>query len=223
MTKILNNQVPSTEYRVPSAQHHALERFTRRVAVWKRRPSGLRNRISKWYRPLGAGAEARFSKALVSAGLKPGASTAYTNCALESPLGTRNSVLGTRNSVRGFTLIELMIVITIIMILASISIPIYMKSLVHAKEAVLRDDLFTMRNVIDQYTLDKQKAPQSLEDLVSSGYLKATPKDPFTGSSDTWQTTSDDTLMDPGQTQPGITDVHSGASGVGSDGTPYSS
>src|SRR5919197_2206528 len=140
-----------------------------------------------------------------------------------SVLGTRNSVLGTRNSVRGFTLIELMIVITIMMILASIPIPIYMKSLVHAKEAVLRDDLFTMRNVIDQYTLDKQKAPQSLEDLVSSGYLKAIPEDPFTGPSDTWQTTSDDTLMDPGQTQPGITDVHSGASGVGSDGTPYSS
>ena len=225
MTKILNNQVPSTEYRVPSAQHHSLERFTRRVAVWKRRPSGLRNRISKSYRPLGAGAEARFSKALVSAGLKPGASTANTNCeiALDSQLGTRHSVLGTRNSPLGFTLIELMIVITIIMILASISIPTYMKSLVHAKEAVLRDDLFTMRNVIDQYTLDKQKAPQSLEDLVSSGYLKAIPKDPFTGSSDTWQTTSDDTLMDPGQTQPGITDVHSGASGVGSDGTPYSS
>src|SRR5919198_3979761 len=103
MTKILNNQVPSTEYRVPSAQHHALERFTRRVAVWKRRPSGLRNRISKSYRPLGAGAEARFSKALVSAGLKPGLSPAYTNCeiALDSQLGTRHSVLGTRNSVLG--------------------------------------------------------------------------------------------------------------------------
>ncbi|HYN15228.1 MAG TPA: prepilin-type N-terminal cleavage/methylation domain-containing protein [Terriglobales bacterium] len=124
---------------------------------------------------------------------------------------------------RGFTLIELMIVIMIIMILASISIPIYMNSIVHAKEAVLRDDLFTMRSVIDQYTLDKQKAPQSLADLVSAGYLKSLPKDPFTGSSDSWQTTSDDTLMDPTQTAPGITDVHSGASGVGTDGTAYSS
>ena len=124
---------------------------------------------------------------------------------------------------KGFTLIELMIVITIIMILAAISIPIYMNSIVHAKEAVLRDDLFTLRNVIDQYTLDKQKAPQSLEDLVSGGYLKALPKDPFTGSSDTWQVTTDDTLMDPTQTQPGITDVHSGSNGVGSDGTAYSS
>jgi general secretion pathway protein G len=133
------------------------------------------------------------------------------------------SVSNLKRRSRGFTLIELMIVITIIMILASISIPIYIKSLVHAKEAVLRDDLFTMRNVIDQYTLDKQKAPQSLDDLVSAGYLKAIPKDPFTGSSDSWQTVSDDTLMDPGQTQPGITDVHSGASGVGSDGSAYSS
>ena len=132
-----------------------------------------------------------------------------------------NSARGIRNSVLGFTLIELMIVITIIMILASISIPIYMNSIVHAKEAVLRDDLFTMRNCIDQYTLDKQKAPQSLQDLVSGGYLKALPKDPFTNSSETWQAVSDDSLMDPNQTQPGITDVHSGATGVGSDGTAY--
>jgi len=124
---------------------------------------------------------------------------------------------------RGFTLIELMIVITIIMILASISIPIYIRSITHAKEAVLRDDLFTMRSCIDQYTLDKQKAPQSLQDLVSAGYLKSIPKDPFTGSTDTWQVSSDDTLMDPSQTAPGITDVHSGASGVGTDGSAYSS
>jgi len=142
-------------------------------------------------------------------------------------LGARHrsldSVPATRYSVLGFTLIELMIVISIILILVSISIPIYTNSLIHAREAVLRDDLFTMRSCIDQYTLDKQKAPQSLQDLVSAGYLHSIPKDPFTNSSDTWQTTSDDTLMDPSQTQPGITDVHSGASGVGSDGSAYSS
>jgi general secretion pathway protein G len=114
-----------------------------------------------------------------------------------------------------------MIVITIIMILASISIPIYIRSIVHAKEAVLRDDLFTMRSCIDQYTLDKQKAPQSLQDLVSAGYLKAIPKDPFTNSTDSWQVVTDDSLMDPNQTQPGITDVHSGASGTASDGSAY--
>ena len=124
---------------------------------------------------------------------------------------------------KGFTLIEMLIVIVIIMILASIAIPVYMQSIVHAKEAVLRDDLFTLRNVIDQYTLDKQKAPQSLDDLVSAGYLKALPKDPFTGSTDTWQVTTDDSLMDPTQTQPGITDVHSGSNGVSSDGSAYSS
>ncbi len=124
---------------------------------------------------------------------------------------------------RGFTLIELMIVISIILILVSISIPIYTNSVIHAKEAVLRDDLFTMRSVIDQYTLDKQKAPQSLQDVVAAGYLKSIPKDPLTGSADTWQVTTDDTLMDPSQSQPGITDVHSGASGVGTDGTAYSS
>jgi len=124
---------------------------------------------------------------------------------------------------RGFTLIELMIVISIILILVSISIPIYTNSIAHAKEAVLRDDLFTMRSCIDQYTLDKQKAPQSLQDLVSAGYLKAIPKDPITGTADSWQVSTDDTLMDPSQTQPGITDVHSGASGVGTDGSAYSS
>jgi len=124
---------------------------------------------------------------------------------------------------RGFTLIELMIVISIILILVSISVPIYTNSVIHAKEAVLRDDLFTMRSVIDQYTLDKQKAPQSLQDLVAAGYLKSIPKDPITGSVDTWQATTDDTIMDPSQSQPGITDVHSGASGVGTDGTAYSS
>jgi len=137
--------------------------------------------------------------------------------------GVQNPLLGTRNSVLGFTLIELMIVITIIMILASISIPIYQASLVHSKEAVLRDDLFTMRSVIDQYTLDKQKAPQSLQDVVAAGYLRAIPKDPFTDSTDTWQVSMDESLMDPTQTQPGIVDVHSGSNGVASDGTAYSS
>jgi len=124
---------------------------------------------------------------------------------------------------RWFTLIELMIVISIILILVSISIPIYTTSVVHSKEAVLKDDLFTMRSVIDQYTLDKQKAPQSLQDLVSAGYLRSIPKDPLTGTADSWQTTSDDTIMDPNQSQPGITDVHSGASGVSTEGTAYSS
>ncbi len=124
---------------------------------------------------------------------------------------------------RGFTLIELMIVMSILLILITIAIPIYNQSILRARESVLRQDLFTMRQVIDQYTLDKQKAPQSLEDLVSAGYLKLIPNDPFTGRNDTWQTVQEDTTLDPSVTEPGITDVHSGSNVVGSDGTAYSS
>ena len=128
-----------------------------------------------------------------------------------------------RSRQRGFTLIELMVVISIIVILMSVAIPRYQASILRARETVLRDDLYTLRSVIDQYTLDKQKAPQSLQDLVSAGYLRSIPKDPLTGTADSWQTTSDDTIMDPNQSQPGITDVHSGASGVSTEGTAYAS
>jgi len=79
-----------------------------------------------------------------------------------------------------------------------------------------------MRSVIDQYTMDKGKAPQSLDDLVTAGYLKQIPKDPFTNASDTWQVEQEDVLLSVNQDQPGISDVHSGASGTGSDGTAYS-
>jgi len=124
---------------------------------------------------------------------------------------------------RGFTLIELMIVISIILILVSIAAPIYSSSIVRAKEAVLKDDLFTMRSVIAQYTLDKQKAPQSLDDLVQAGYLKQIPMDPFTNARDSWTVDQEDVLLSVDQQQPGITDVHSGSTATSSDGTPYSS
>ena len=126
-------------------------------------------------------------------------------------------------SQRGFTLIELMIVISIILILVSIAAPIYSSSILRAREAVLKDDLFTMRSVISQYTLDKQRAPQSLDDLVSAGYMKLIPLDPFTNARDTWTVEQEDTLLSVDQQQPGITDVHSGSNAVSSDGTPYSS
>lgn len=122
----------------------------------------------------------------------------------------------------GFTLLELMIVISIVLILMSISIPQYQQSLLHAREAVLKQDLYVLRSAIDQYTLDKQKAPQSLDELSQAGYLKLIPKDPFTNSRDTWVTVSEDSIMAVDQQQPGISDVHSGASQASSDGTPYS-
>jgi len=107
----------------------------------------------------------------------------------------------------GFTLIELMVVISIIVILMSVAIPRYQASILRARETVLRDDLYTLRSVIDQYTLDKQKAPQSLQDLVDSGYLKTLPLDPFTNSRDSWIPVTDDSVMSPDQSQPGIIDV----------------
>jgi general secretion pathway protein G len=122
---------------------------------------------------------------------------------------------------RGFTLIEMIIVLAIVSILTSIAIPVYRLHILHAREAVLREDLFSMRQSIDQYTQDKNKAPQNLEDLVSSGYLHLVPKDPFTDSNQTWQPVSDDSIQQLDQTDPGIVDVHSGSNQVGSDGTAY--
>lgn len=122
---------------------------------------------------------------------------------------------------RGFTMIEMIIVISIVLILSAIAIPKYMGHVLRAREAVLREDLYSMRQAIDQYTEDKDKAPQSLEDLVSSGYLHAIPKDPFTDKNDTWQPVTDDTIANPDQTETGITDVKSGSDKVGSDGTAY--
>ncbi|MBI4442985.1 MAG: prepilin-type N-terminal cleavage/methylation domain-containing protein [Acidobacteria bacterium] len=124
----------------------------------------------------------------------------------------------------GFTLIELMIVITIILTLLSIAAPMYRTSIVRSKEAVLRDDLFTLRSLIDQYTLDKQEAPQSLEDLVANGYIREIPVDPFTASNQTWVAVYEDAmLMIPGQTMSGIVDVHSGSNLTSLTGELYSS
>lgn len=122
---------------------------------------------------------------------------------------------------QGFTLIEMIIVISIIMILTSIVLPIYRQHILRAREATLKEDLYAMRQSIDQYTQDKNKAPQSLEDLVTAGYLHFLPKDPFTDSSETWEAVSDDSIQQLNQTDPGVVDVHSGSKDVGSDGTAY--
>jgi general secretion pathway protein G len=121
----------------------------------------------------------------------------------------------------GFTLLELMIVISILLILMSIAIPVYNQHVVRARESVLRQDLFTLRSVIDQFTLDKQKAPQSLEDIVQAGYLKNIPKDPMTNEPN-WEVVQEDILQAVDQQEPGISDVHSASSATSSDGTAYS-
>ena len=127
-----------------------------------------------------------------------------------------------RPAEQGFTLLELMIAMVVIGLLAAIAIPSYTHNVQRAKEAVLREDLYTMRSAIDSYTVDKQKGPQSLDDLVQSGYLKVMPKDPITDRTDSWVPVEGDALITTDQTEPGITDIHSGAQQTSSEGTSYS-
>ena len=134
----------------------------------------------------------------------------------------RSSSRAPRTAEQGFTLLELMIVMVVIGILAAIAIPSYMSSVRSAKEAVLREDLHAMRAAIDSYTVDKQKAPTQLDDLVQAGYLKVMPTDPFTLRSDTWVPVQEDSLISLDQNQPGIDDVHSGAQMSAADGSSYS-
>ncbi|MGH9559610.1 MAG: type II secretion system protein, partial [Bryobacteraceae bacterium] len=122
----------------------------------------------------------------------------------------------------GFTLIELMIVMAIVSILVSIAVPLYQKSLLRAKESILKNNLFTLRTVIDEYTYDKKKAPQTLQDLVDQGYLRAVPVDPITGSDQTWKLVMEDAVTTVDQTDPGIWDVRSGSDEKSLEGTPYS-
>jgi general secretion pathway protein G len=150
--------------------------------------------------------------------LQPAASPATGNCYLH----TRRS--GRQQSI-GFTLLELLIAMTIILILATMVTPTYHVAVVRSREAVLRDDLYTMRSLIDEYTLDKQQPPSSLQDLVDDGYLRGgLPVDPFTNSNQTWKVDLEDVPLSPGQSVSGIVDVHSGSDEVSSDGeTAYSS
>ncbi|HUR37566.1 MAG TPA: prepilin-type N-terminal cleavage/methylation domain-containing protein [Terriglobales bacterium] len=127
-----------------------------------------------------------------------------------------------RKKQSGFTLVELIIVMAIIAILISIAAPMYSQSVVRAREATLKQDLYHLRQSINQFTMDKQRAPQSLDELVSAGYLRSIPVDPFTKAAD-WEVVMEDVMNSIDQTQPGITDVRSTATGVSTEGTAYNS
>ena len=131
------------------------------------------------------------------------------------PIGKFNS---RRN---GFTLIELMIVMSIIVILISVAIPFYQKSIIRAKETVLHNNLSAMRSAIDEYSYDKQKAPPQLQDLVSEGYLREVPRDPITGQNQ-WKEIQEDASQSVNSTEPGLFDVRSESQKTSLEGTPYS-
>jgi general secretion pathway protein G len=126
-----------------------------------------------------------------------------------------------KRSQQGFTLLELMIVMLVIMILMSIAAPNYNQAVVKSRESVLKANLTSLRSVIEQYTLDKQTAPQSLDDLVQGGYFRQLPIDPMTHEAN-WEVHQEDTLLSVDQQDPGIDDVHSASNGTASDGTAYS-
>lgn len=123
---------------------------------------------------------------------------------------------------RGYTLIELMVVMAIISVLLAIAVPLYQRSITRTKESLLKNNLYTLRTVIDEYTFDKKKAPQRLEDLVSEGYLRQVPIDPITGNDRSWRVVMEDAISMVDQTQPGIFDVHSGSDAKSQEGTLYS-
>jgi general secretion pathway protein G len=143
---------------------------------------------------------------------------------MEHPTASGNGAgarLPVRRGRRGYTLIEIVIVLTIISILVSMAVPVYQKTVLRSRESVLRNNLFSMRQVIDEYTYDKQKAPKSLEELVSNGYLRQIPVDPMTGNNRSWRVEMEDAVTSVSQTEPGIYDVRSGSDKTSLEGNAY--
>ena len=134
----------------------------------------------------------------------------------------RQDARGRRRS-EGFSLLEMMMVVTLILIIASISMPFYRTAVLRAREAVLADHLYTLRYLIDRFTVDNGRSPMHLEELVEKGYLGRLPTDPFTGSNETWQEVQETSPPSPTQKYLGIIDVHSGSDELSLAGTPYSS
>jgi len=122
---------------------------------------------------------------------------------------------------RGFTLLELMIVISIMIILMAIAVPLYQQHVIQAREAVLKQNLFQLNSLIEQYRLDKGQSPQSLDDIVQAGYLPKLPTDPMTGKAD-WATDPEDPQNAVDPNEPGIARAHSASTGTALDGEPYS-
>jgi general secretion pathway protein G len=136
---------------------------------------------------------------------------------------TRPGRTKTADRPAGFSLLEMMMVVTVILILAAISTPFYRTAVIRAREAVLREHLFTLRNLINEFTRDIGRAPLSLDEIVEKGYLGRLPTDPFTGSNETWQETKEDQPLSVSQKSLGIVDVHSGSEETSLEGTPYKS
>jgi len=140
----------------------------------------------------------------------------------QTTVKTGNGESAQRRADDGFTLIELLVVVTLIVVLAGIGMSTYSTSVARAKEAVLRENLFRMRDSIDQFYADKGAYPPDLSSLVSEGYMRQIPRDPITESADTWQVVMSEPDPANPNAAPGVFDVKSGAPGIALDGTPYS-
>jgi len=127
-----------------------------------------------------------------------------------------------KRSQAGFTIMELMVSMAIVLVVISVAVPLYQKSIIRAKESILRQNLFSLRTVIDEYTYDKQKAPQQLEELVREGYLRQMPLDPIVGNNSSWKVIMEDASSSASQSEPGIFDVRSSSEKTSLEGTPYS-